>query len=793
MKHKISHALKSALLALVAFALRFPKTVMLAHALLVLGSLGVIRGLTFDTSIDVFFDQKSDLWTRSDQLEETFDIGERSIIALHAEDGIFTRERLEAIRAISERLETIGDVMDVVSLTTVNNTKGEEDSFIVEKLIEDIPEDADALLALRERTLNNPLYVGNIISADGRTAGIVLETENVPSDIEDNRERIVRAVEAILDDEMPDGMTVHLAGPVPMGYFYSLHLSEDLGKFLPLSFLAMIVLLFATFRRLRWALMPLLAVTVTLIYTMASIGLYGYKLNNVTVVVPPLILAIAVAVAIHFVAHAMRIPDAVRNAGIFDTARLLIMPCFLTSVTTSVGFFSLMVSRSPAIRQMGLISGTGVIFSFIVAFSLLPALMRGRRRSDSRPPAESLAKTSPPPADRSLGESGTPPASPPDGPMDRMLTGIGRFNERRPGLILALAGIVAFLTLFGIRRMNVESSLLAQLHPSMRIHQSTVFIDQNLTGSMIAYVSLKHTDMDAFKEPNRLRVIEAIQRKFDTFPDVVNTLSIADFLKDMNAAFHNENREFFAIPDSAELVAQYALLYGDDDLDNFMTSSWDWGMILVSLSEHGAEALEAIFDEIRAYAATIPDLDVAIEILGPAVRMADGANTVVDGQVQSLFLAMTAIFLMMFLVFRSVSVGLISIVPNLVPLLINFGIMGLFGIPLDTATSLIAAIGIGIIVDDTIHYTYGFGEALHACGGDYVKAMHESLRRKGRAIVFTSLVLACSFGILTASVFPPTFQFGLLSAMVMINALFTDLFLLPVLFVKLKPHFARMA
>ena len=543
--------------------------------------------------------------------------------------------------------------------------------------------------------------------------------------------------------------------------------------FLPLAFLLMTIVLFVTFRRFGIVVLPLAVVTASLIYTMACIFIGELKINNVTTIVPPLILAIAIADSVHFVTYAIRVKEGDRVDLLLKTADHLLIPCFLTTITTMVGFLSLTVSRSPAIKQLGAMAGVGVFLAFLVTFSMLPMLMKLRRKKISVP--EKMEE-----------ESGE------EDRVERALMWIGRFNEKHRFFVLAMTGIVVAFSVWGATRIVVESSILQQLNPKMKIYKSTMFIEENLTGIHFAYITFKHPDANAFKDPKRLKVIEELQKHLLTIPEVDKAISITDLIKDMNQSFNNENEAFYKIPKSRQMVAQYALLYDSEDLERVMDSQWTWTLLTFRLIEHGSVKLTAIFDQIEEYLPKARVMGMEVELLGPSVNEAEGANTVTEGQIRSLCLAMIAIFIMMFIVFRSLSVGFISIVPNVLPLVINFGIMGIFGIPLDTATSIISAIGIGIIVDDTIHYTYGFGAALHANGGDYTKAMYESLRLKGRAIIFTSIILAISFGVLMASQFMPTYQFGLLSALVMINALLADLFVLPCLFICLKPKFAKM-
>ncbi|HRZ40872.1 MAG TPA: MMPL family transporter, partial [Candidatus Omnitrophota bacterium] len=270
--------------------------------------------------------------------------------------------------------------------------------------------------------------------------------------------------------------------------------------------------------------------------------------------------------------------------------------------------------------------------------------------------------------------------------------------------------------------------------------------------------------------------------------EVDKVSSVNDYLKDINQSFHNEDPVFYALPDTKEMAAQYVLLYGREDLEDFVDEQWQWATVRVRLKEHSSVKLEHVIKKIDEYVQeNFADLEER-NTLGQTVLEVDTNNSVTLGQVQSLGMAMAVIFGMMFLVFRSVPVGVVSMVPNILPILLNFGIMGIFNIRLDSATSMIAAIGIGIVVDDTIHFLHGFGEFLSG-HGDYTRAMHETLKTRGRPIIFTSVVLFFGFGVVGFSKFMLTAYFGILTALLMFTALLADLMLTPSLLIVFKPPF----
>ncbi len=761
--------MKERILKLLKQILWHRKTTTGVYILLTLLAITSLMRIGFNTSTDVFFNQKTQTWIESDILEKQFVRGKNAMIAIKCDD-VFTHRNLQVIKKLSDEIDKIDNVKTVTSLTTVNDTIGEDEFFYVEPLIEDIPTDAEEMAEIKRRTLRNPLFLKNIISTDGRTACITVETEDVRDDDGVFRENLVLAMEQLIEKYVPEDLEAHIGGAIPLEYYYSVHMQEDLKRFLPFVFALMIGILLLTFRKWRIVLMPLAVVSASLLYTMAAMWPMGLKINNVTVIIPPIILAIAIADSVHFVSAALSQGIDDRGELIKKTMDHLLVPCFLTTITTAFGFASLMVSRSPAIQQLGLVASIGVILAFIVTFTLLPLLMSGRlfpsnvkKKNNENAQTEAL--------------------------MDRFLSGVGRFNEKHQKLILLSTIVVVVASVWGMSKIVVESSLIQQLNPKMEIYKNTMFIRENLSGIHFAHVSFSHQDQDAMKHPEKLKMIERIQEQILEIPGVDKASSVVDLIKEMNESFNNEQEKYYTIPDSREMVAQYALLYDPEDLEKVVDSEWKWTILTFRISKHGTRKQQAILDQVSDILTEAEAQDIKAKLLGETVNFADGVKTVVDGQVRSLGLAMIVIFAMMFIVFKSVHIGLISIVPNLLPLIINFGIMGLTGIPLDTATSLISAIGIGIIVDDTIHFTYGFGSALNNNGGDYRLAMYQALRSKGRAIIFTSAILASSFAVLLTSQFIPTFQFGLLSATVMLNAVVADLFVLPCLFIWLKPKF----
>lgn len=750
----------------------------LRHSTLVLTLCGAVTLLGLwaaprignESSMDVFFDQKTENYIKYDELKAQFNSGDM-IVATVTDEDIFTEKNLRLISDLTSRFEKIPSVRDATSLANVNDVVGDENSFVVERLMENAPTSAEGLKKLRSRALSNPLYRKGIVSTDGRTAAVVAELEQ---DVKGaRREAAVVAAQRILKEECPPGTDAHLTGVPVIESYYDRFMTENLRIFLPLVLVAIIVVLYATFRRVMLVIPSLLVILMSLLWTTLWQYLLGFKMHAVMTIIPPVILAVAVSDSVHLVSRiARKAGDAERGQLIRETFVELMFPCFLTSITTFFGFMSLVVSRSPAIRQLGLVAGPGVMLAYVITFTFLPAFLKhGLRRKTLDSVSAGTGR----------------PALP---WLDDFIGWMARMNMTRRWWILGASLAVSVVSLWGGVKVRAETSMLEQFHTSSLIYRDTRHVESRLCGTEVGHVSLKAGSEDAFKEPENLRVIEKIQEFLKTIPEVDRSTSVLDYLKEMNQSFHNEEEKYYAVPESRQLTAQYVLLYGNEDLDDVVDPRWRWALVNMAVSAHSSLRQEEIGRTIREYLAVNVPGHLQADVLGPIVTNAEGCNTVVTGQVQSLVLAMVTVMGIMFLALRSLSVGTVSVWPNLFPLLINFGIMGLTSIPLDTGTAIIAAVAIGLIVDNTIHYLHAFGERIHETG-DYRETMRKTMLATGRPMLFSALILFCGFGVLMFSRFVPVFYFGLLSAILMMTGLLGDLFVLPCLVDWLKPKFKK--
>lgn len=690
-----------------------------------------------------------------DQFKEVFGNDEFFVIAVESRD-LFSKPGLEMLRDITEQLEGLEDAEDVLSLANVDDTIGGPDFFEVRPFLSEIPEDKEEFTALQRKAVQNRLYRKNLISVDGQTAAILVIPYDKSGD-EDLRKRLIAQTKAILSPYEQQGVKFYLAGETITNLSLSQYLNEDMMVLIPATYLVVILTVWFFFRNVRIALLALANITLCVGATRGLMGLTGVTVNNVTTIVIPLVMAMALSDTVHIFSHMevsvlKRFKDETR--ALSHVISKVGLPCFLTTFTTAIGFLSLSVSDIPPIREFAWIASAGMVFEFIFSFFFLPPL---------------ILFLNPWKLYQSYGTKSL---------LTRFLQKNFYFVSRYNRWIVGAGVLITVFALGASSQVRVETNLLGFFKKSSPVHTSLDFVESHLAGVSSIDISFKAQDIDAFKDPEYLQVIDQVQRFVAKLEGVDKTVSFVDFLKDMNQSFHNEDELFYTVPDSSELIAQYLLLYDSEDTEDYINSDYDHARLSVRISVHGTQQQQILIDRIQEMLDQIDPKGLEIRITGDAVELISVVDAIVQSQIYSLALATLVISVVMFLVFRSVGIAALSMLPNLFPILLNFGIMGALDIPLDTGTALIAAVALGIAVDDTIHFLTEY-QRMRAQGIAAPKVLASVFEIKGRAIISSSLILCLGFGVNMLSRFVPVINFGLLCAIIMVTAVISDLVLLP--------------
>ncbi len=671
---------------------------------------------------------------------------------------IFSTGFLEQIASLTVELEAIHGVKEVISLTNVEDILGTETDFIVQPLVPLASEDSLDIAQIIDRIERNPLIKGNVISENGQVSLFLIRTMEQKDD-GDFDARLVAAVTSTFVDypDMPDDVDFHVAGWLVTDTSMASYMNRDMALFMPLTYLLIAVLLFVFLRNLPVMILSLVNISVCLTWTMAFLYFTGGAMSPMTSILPPLIMALVVSDSIHILQKFLQTPENDLQLRIKEVMQRLAVPCFLTSLTTAIGFSSLGLSDIPPIRHFGLAAAGGMMAEFYLSVTLIPMGLWfwGRKH-----PIEIQNKV--------------------------IFSGLNVVSEwtgrkvttlYKPILVVSLA--ILALCIYGATQVQVETNLLEYFREGSEIRRDTSFVDSRLGGVNTLEVSLRSSEMEYFLEPANLEKIEKVADYLKSLEVISKTTSLNDFLKQMNQAFNADKQEYHVLPHSRQLAAQYLLLYDGDELSNFVDRDYSWVRISARVTEHSSQKLEHVIADIDRYLTeTINDPAITVNITGKTFLVNKLVKGIVDSQVKSLSTAFVVIFMVLLFVFRSFKLGCISIIPNALPIVMNLGIMGLFGIPLNTATAIISAVALGIAVDDTIHFLTEYQQQ-RSSGVCSSEAIRLSINEKFAPILSTSLILMFGFGILIFSSFIPTVQFGLLCALIMLFAIVSDLVILP--------------
>ena len=690
------------------------------------------------------------------EFKKVFKNDEFFVIAFEKAD-IFTVENLTLLKEITEELDTIDEVREIRSLANIDETIGSQDYFEIRKFLEDIPKDRKALEKLKKRALANPLYLKNLISPDARTAAIIVRPYNLPDD-RNYRKRLIGKCKVVLNRYDKKIDQIHLAGRITTNLSLSEYMIKDLAVFVPVTFILIILIVALVFMNIRLTLLAAANISICVGSTMGLFTLFDTNLNNVNVIVIPLIMALALCDTVHIFSHMEKrvlFEFPTKQEAFAGVLKKVIYPCFLTSLTTAVGFLSLSVSKIPPIKEFAFIASTGMVLEFVFSFFFLSPL---------------ILFFSPEKLYLDCNNQYS---------MVGIFRKINNLVQKHAKGIAILSLMIVLIAAMLTTKIDVDTNLLDYFKKRSPVRIALDFVEKEMSGVGSLDISLKADGKDAFKEPQNLEVVESIQKRVKTLEGVDVAISFVNYIKDMNKSFHNENPNYYTIPKSRSAIAQYLLLYDSELIEDFINDTYDHARIAIRISKHSTSEQAKLIDEIKQIISeTLVNSALKVRVTGRAVHDVNTIEALVKGQIYSLSIAVGIISLIMVLVLKSFTIGVLSLFPNLFPIIINFGIMGAFGIPLNTSTSLIAAVAIGIAVDDTIHYLSEY-RAQRAQGKTISISVDKTIHRKGLPIISSSLILCLGFGVMSLSNFVPVIDFGFLSAIIMITAVIGDLVVLP--------------
>ncbi len=762
--------------------------------------------ISIDLSTEGFLHDEDPYLLEYNDFRDQFGLDEAIIIALQPEH-VFNETFLKKLMKLHDELEeNVPYLEDITSLINARNTRGNADELIVEDLLEKWPETQEELPRLKKRVMSNQMYKNMLVSEDGRFTTIVIKMQSQPSRGQDqdvldgfeenesendapstdmepiyltNKENseAVLAVEKILKKyESPD-FPVYIAGSPVITHSIKVSMMKDIRKFLAMAFASMAILLFIMFRRASGVILPLLIVMLSLFSTLGLMAAAGAPIKLPTQILPSFLLAVSVGASVHILAmfyYRFQKNDSKEEAIAYALGHSG-LPCAMTHITTASGLISFSTASVAPIADLGIFASIGVLLALVYTIFLLPALLSfiPLKRKQSGEGGEKSFLT------------------------DRFLAWTAGFSTTHPVSILIVTALILVLSITMALRIQFSHNPLEWLMKENPARIATEKIDKELKGSVTLEVIIDTRKENGLYEPDFLNRLEKAASHIEAldygeiFAGKAWALSI--LVKEINQAL-NENRvEYYNIPQDRDLVAQELLLFensGSDDLEDFTDSRFSKARFTVKLPFKDAIQYKGLMDEVNSYfSRQFPEAE--IKITGMIALLFRTVYNVSVSMAKSYLIAFVIITILMIFLIGRFRIGLLSMIPNITPILIMLGIMGTFSLPMDVFTMLVGSIAIGLAVDDTIHFMHNFRRYYEA-SGDPVWAVYETLHTAGRAMLVTTVVLSIGFFIFMLANMNNLINFGLLTGLTIIMALLADFFLAPALMVIVnKPKKAK--
>ncbi len=729
-----------------------------------------------ETDLDEYMPKDHPAFIYSDAAEEWFDINDGIIVAIEHPDGIYNNGTLSKIKDLTKELERhdLIDRGDVTSLYTVDNITGSENGLDVRSFYSKVPETELELDALRASVRANDMIHGRLVSADETVTLVIAEL----GDEAFSQEFYHRILDLTAAYEGPESL--HVAGrPIVEGTMAYLA-PKDMKRMVPIVLLIITAVLALVLRSPKSTFFTLLVVVLSTLWTFGLMAWLGIPIYAVSTMIPVMLIAIGVADGIHIYGHLgfyqREHPGATARDGASEMIRGMWKPVVMTSVTTAVGFVSLLTSDVYPIKYFGMFTAFGVMSAMVLSLVLIPAGVvafglpgAGKARAKAKAKAK------------------------PEG-SDGIAVAFGRGVMRHRKLTIAVTVVVVVVSVIGATKIWINSSFLEKFECDSDIVLTDAFINERFGGTSTLNVILDSSDDGAMKRPDVLRLMDRMQTESEMLDEVGNSFGLADYLRRINKVMHADDPAFDTIPDSAELVAQYLLLYemSGDPETLWRTVDYDFAKSNITLQLKGddSKTINRAIQVVEEFRPLFDDLGVSVNYAGSGYKGLIFTDLILKGQVKSLILSLGIIIVLLSLMFRRISAGLIGVIPITITAIVSFGVMGLLSIPLSTTTALISSIAVGVGIDYAVHFMERFRVAAKRTG-DVVATIADAMHHSGRAIMFNAIVVIAGFLVLLFSAFPPNRALGALVSGNMFISLLGTVTIMVVVMVQTKFYFKK--
>ena len=750
------------------FALNRPWLVLLLAIVLVFGTAYGAKNLVFKGDYKVFFSDENPQLLDFEAMQEIYAKSDNAVFILDPKNGdVFTPENLTAIHWLTTESWQIPYSTRVDSIANFQHTIAEGDDLIVEDLVLDpqVLTDAD-MPRIKQIATNDLLLLNKVVSATGHIT-IVNITLQLPgldpiSEIPEVADK-VRKIQAEFEAKFPN-FNVQLTGMVMKNTAFSETSISDSSTLVPAMFGIVLLTMRLLLRSFSGTFATLVVIIFSIAGTMGAVGWMGFYLTGPSVSAPTMIMTLAVADCIHILTsyyYEMRQGKPKKDALLYSL-QVNFKPILLTSVTTAIGFLSMNFSDSPPFRDLGNMVAIGVMLAFVFAITVFPALLMVL-------PVKASKVT---PNDH-------------NGMMEKFAEFvIAKRKILLPGTAVIIVIIASFLP-----QNKLDDNFVEYFDTTVPFRSATDFMEANLSGLSLIEVSIDSKVSSGINDPKFLKTVGDFSDWLRAMPETDHVSTISDVLKRLNRNMHGDDDEYYRLPEERELSAQYLLLYEMSlpyglDLNNQLNVDKSSTRVVGTFKNLSSSQQITIETNMYAwFAANAPDYKV--NIASPTLMFAHIGQRNINSMLIGTTVALILISLLLAFALRSVRYGFISLLPNLIPASIGFGLWYFMDGQVGLALSVVAGMTLGIVVDDTVHFLSKYKHAIDHYGKSSEEAVKYAFSSVGRALWITTLVLVAGFMVLAQSSFKLNGDMGLLTAVTIAVALIVDFLFLPPLLMML--------
>jgi predicted RND superfamily exporter protein len=744
------------------FSVNRPKTVLVIGFMLIIATALGAKNLYFRGDYKVFFEDSNPQRMAFEEMQKTFSKNDGASIIIAPKSGnVFTLKTLTLIYEMTEDAKQIPLSIRIDSVTNFQHTWAEDDDMIVEALVYDLADlDKDRFAYIRNVALNEPNLINRLISPNADVTAINVSVNLPDGDLTAEVNQVTQSIKALTKKykaKFPEHDFYH-TGDVLMNYSFASFAERDFKTIVPLMFLIVIIIMWLLLKTAVGTFSTVMVIASSIAATMGVAGWFGMFMSTSTVNVPTMVMTLAVADCIHVIStmlYEMRQGKDKKEALLYSLS-LNKFPIFITSATTGIGFLTLNFAAVPILADLGNLTAVGVTFACFFSLTILPALI--------------MVLPMKPVLEQKMGYK---------------LDYIEKFGEwviTHHKQILPFSLVITIVAIGFSFKNQLNDVPTAYFDKGTEFRKSTDFQQKHLSGMINLDFSILTNEDSGVNKPQTLQQIEAFSQWLRVQPEIDHVSTITDTFKRLNKNMHADDPSYYSLPDDRELAAQYLLLYEMSlpyglDLTNQLSMNKAATRIMTMVKNSGSKELTALESRAKEWFSTnAPDL--VLTVASPGLMFAHIGEANMASMLKGTLIALVLISCLLVFALKSFKIGVISLIPNLLPAAIGFGIWGIYSGEVNLGLSVVLSMTLGIIVDDTVHFLSKYRHARNS-GNDAEQSVRYAFASVGRALWITTLVLATGFSILMLSPFALNSDMGMLTSIIIVVALAVDFLFLP--------------